>query len=70
MGGFLAVAQSKVVVWVLAPAQLWRLVPTQRMGRYLEVALNEAVIAELCMSVLRSITLKGVVVGLGLLAPI
>ena len=42
--------------------------PTERAGRYVEVALNEAFVAELCMSV-RSITLNGVVVGLGLLAP-
>ena len=39
------------------------------MGKYLEVALNEAVVAELCTSVRRSIELNGAVIGLGLLAP-
>ena len=68
MGGFLAVAQIEAVIWVLAPAQVWRVEPTERVSRYLEVALNESVIAELCTNVRRSIALNVAVVGL--LAPV
>ena len=69
MGGLLAVAQNEAVVWVFAPVQVWMIEPTERVGRYVEVALNEAFVAELCMSV-RSIVLNGAIVGLGLLAPV